>query len=209
MTYKFDAGICLNCDLFKARGAQVKIVDGRGNPSASVWFIGEAPGKQEEAQGEPFVGASGKILQSAIELIGLDEGSYFVTNVVLCRPSDAHGNNRPPTHAEKDVCCLHLKFQLKDFKPMLVVTLGSHALECFLGQSRSDNARITKITGTLIDQYFVNETYKVFVMMHPAATLYNPKLKDRWDRDVFRLKEIISSLVADRLSGGGGSADSS
>jgi DNA polymerase len=105
-----------------------QLVFGDGNPDADIVFIGEAPGKNEDLQGKPFVGAAGKFLNEMLEMIGLARDDVYITNIVKYRPP----NNRDPLPDEKAAFLPFLETQLEAIKPKLVITLGRHSLNCFL-----------------------------------------------------------------------------
>src|SRR3989338_10462782 len=110
-----------------AKGA-TQLVFSYGNPNAELVFIGEAPGKHEDKQGLPFVGAAGKFLNEMLASIGLKRADVYITNIVKYRPPD----NRDPYPDEKAEFLPFLRKQLDVIKPKLVITLGRHSLECFL-----------------------------------------------------------------------------
>lgn len=128
-----DDGVCAEL----AQGA-TQLVFADGNPEADIVFIGEAPGKNEDIQGKPFVGAAGKFLNEMLEMIGLQRSSVYITNIVKYRPPD----NRDPLPEEKKAFWPYLVRQLNVIKPKLVVTLGRHSMEYFL-----PNAKISQIHG--------------------------------------------------------------
>src|SRR5665213_909173 len=105
-----------------------QLVFGDGNPEAEVVFIGEAPGKNEDEQGKPFVGTAGKFLNEMLAMIGLSREDVYITNIVKYRPL----NNRDPLPEEKAEFLPYLQAQLQAIKPRVVVTLGRHSLNCFL-----------------------------------------------------------------------------
>jgi DNA polymerase len=172
-----DIRQCRRCGLCETR---CNVVIGRGNPSAPVWFIGEAPGEQEDIQGLPFVGASGRELDAAIAATGLRD--FYISNVVLCRPIDSRSRNRAPTDEEKKSCEPNRQYLRDTYRPRFVITLGKHAAEAVLGEVFSRYE-----TGVLWDF----GSYVVFVMLHPAAVLYNPGLRDKWNDDVRKLEVAL------------------
>jgi len=140
-------------------------VPGDGNPHATIVFIGEAPGAKEDAEGRPFVGSAGKMLDSLLASIGLSRGDVYVTNVVKFRPPD----NRDPTKTEKEACIPFLRDELAIIRPRVVVPLGRHALAHF-----APNVTIGDVHGHPLPS---TEHYAVFPMYHPAAALHNPGLR--------------------------------
>lgn len=115
-----------------------QLVFGDGNPDADVVFIGEAPGKSEDEQGKPFVGAAGKFLNEMLESIGMKRADVYITNIVKYRPP----NNRDPEPAEKKAFLPYLQAQLEIIQPKVVVTLGRHSMNCFL-----PDLQISKVHG--------------------------------------------------------------
>jgi len=137
-----------------------QLVFGEGNPEADIVFIGEAPGKKEDLQGTPFIGAAGKFLNEMLDTIGLKREDVYITNIVKYRPP----NNRDPLPEEKSVFMPYLESQLEVIKPKLTITLGRHSLNCFL-----PDLKIGQVHGQL-------ESYQGRVLLplfHPAAALYN------------------------------------
>jgi uracil-DNA glycosylase family 4 len=154
---------CLQCPL----GAQgrTKVVFGEGNPDARLMFIGEAPGQEEDAQGRPFVGRSGRLLNTIFEAIGISRPDVFITNIVKCRPP----NNRKPTLQESITCkSLLLINQIKIIRPDVICTLGSAALEGLLERE----VKITKMRGIFIENGF--QSVPILPTYHPAYVLRNP-----------------------------------
>jgi len=116
---------CQKCGLYKTR---THAVPGDGNMNADIMFVGEAPGKAEDIQGKPFVGAAGKFLDELLAEIDLKRSDIFITNIVKCRPP----NNRDPQDNEISVCWPYLEEQVKLIKPKLIITLGRYAMNRFL-----------------------------------------------------------------------------
>ncbi|MCI4368630.1 MAG: uracil-DNA glycosylase [Thermoplasmata archaeon] len=168
---------CRRCPLHKTRK---HVVVYRGSPSPRVLFVGEAPGEEEDLLGRPFVGRSGKILDQAIAQTGLTEGEYGVLNVVKCRPP---GNRFLREAATK--CRPYLERQLSLLNPQVVVPLGAHALYAFL----PTGGKITELAGRSFD----SDGRAVFPMLHPAAMLHSPGLRERWERDVRTLGGFLAS----------------
>lgn len=119
---------CTKCPLHRHRA---KAVPGEGDPNAKVFFIGEAPGRNEDLEGRPFVGAAGKLLNRLLELAGLSRSAVFITNVVKCRPP----GNRDPRPEEIEACAPYLDRQLAAVRPDIVVTLGRHSTAYLLGRA--------------------------------------------------------------------------
>jgi uracil-DNA glycosylase len=148
--------------------AATQLVMGDGNPQADVVFIGEAPGKNEDLQGKPFVGAAGKFLDVMLASVGLAREDIYITNIVKYRPP----NNRDPLPAEKKAFWPYLIRQIQIIQPTIVVTLGRHSMEYFL-----PNQRITQIHGQPKRITFRGQKLVVMPLYHPAAALYNGSLR--------------------------------
>jgi DNA polymerase len=166
---------CTKCELCKTR---TNAVPGKGNPNAKIVFIGEAPGRTEDARGEPFVGAAGKKLGDALAKNGLDRDSVYITNVVKCRPP----NNRVPNDSERQACRAYLDFELDMIKPEIICVLGNTASNSVLGQGE-----ITKNRGKIIQQ----NGKKYFLTFHPAAIIYNQELATIFEQDIATLASLI------------------
>ncbi len=169
-----------------------QLVFGEGNPAAEVVFIGEAPGKQEDIQGRPFVGASGKFLGEMLEMIGLKREDSYITNIVKYRPPD----NRDPTTNEKKAFLPYLQSQLEVIQPKVVVTLGRHSMNCFLpdlqiGQVHGQPKRVK-----LSLKRDSDDTLEVVILplYHPAAALYNPMQRQTLIDDFKGISAIIKKL---------------
>jgi DNA polymerase len=150
-------------------------------PKSGIIFIGEAPGREEDKQGKPFVGAAGKLLDEMLKEIGMTREDVYVSNVVKYRPP----NNREPTEEEKDSCRVWLNAELLFIQPKVIVTLGSHALDRFV-----NGAKVSTCHGTTFSH---PSNIPIFAMYHPAAALYNPGLKSTVKKDFKRLKEFIDN----------------
>lgn len=158
-----------NCTLCPLGGMGRKnVVFGRGNPDANLLFIGEGPGRDEDEQGSPFVGRSGRLLSKTLDALGIDESEVYITNIVKCRPP----NNRAPLPHEASICTkLLLEKQLQIIRPEIVCTLGASALQSFLGEAIS----ISKARGIMHH----HKNLKLFPTFHPAYILRNgTKLKE-------------------------------
>jgi DNA polymerase len=161
------------------------LVFGDGNPDADMVFIGEAPGKNEDQQGLPFVGAAGKFLNEMLSSIKLNREQVYITNIVKYRPP----NNRDPFPAEKKAFMPYLKRQIEIIKPVLIVTLGRHSMECFLpGQ------QISKIHGQ--PKRLKGQVY--LPLFHPAAALYNGGMRQTLIDDFNSIPKILKLIRNDK-----------
>jgi len=169
-----------------------RIVDGVGPADADVLFVGEAPGKQEDAEGEPFVGRSGDVLDEQLRVAGLDRETVRITNCVRCRPPD----NRDPTNEELENCREYLDREIDLIDPAVIVTLGKVPAEHLLGRS----VAVTKEVGAVEDVRIAGAPRRVLICVHPAATLYDRRQEEPF-ADVIR-------KAADLVGGtdGGGQA---
>src|SRR5689334_5377633 len=166
---------CTKCSLSKTR---TNAVAGKGKHTAEIMFIGEAPGRNEDLKGEPFVGTAGKILTEALEYAGLSRDDVFITNVVKCRPP----NNRIPLEEEKKSCQQYLVDELDILKPKIICILGNTAYGSILG-----GGSITKNRGKIIKK----DNHLYFLTIHPAAVIYTPDLKQVLKDDI---KTLVNTL---------------
>ena len=150
-------------------------------PSSGIFFIGEAPGRNEDLQGRPFVGAAGKFLNELLGNIGLTREDVYVSNVVKYRPPE----NRDPSDEEKDSCRVWLNSELLFIKPKVIVTLGRHALGRFI-----PDVNISTSHGEI---FYHTTGLPVFAMYHPAAALYNPGLREDLKKDILKLQAFLES----------------
>ncbi len=165
-------------------------VPGEGDPEADIMFVGEAPGAQEDREGRPFVGASGKFLGEMLELIGLRREDVFITNIVKFRPPD----NRDPSKEEIAACLPYLIEQIKVIRPKLVVFLGRHSMNVFfpdlkISQAHGHAIKQTVKVGelTLANQVFLP-------LYHPAAALYNGGMRATLQEDFQKIPSILKKL---------------
>lgn len=149
---------CRKCELCEGR---TNIVFGEGDPDARVMIIGEAPGKNEDLEGRPFVGAAGKQLDRLLGLAGLDRSEVFIANVLKCRPP----GNRDPKVEEIEMCADYLRDQTRAIDPEFMITLGNFASRFILKSEEG----ITSLRGKV----YKRGKYKVFPVFHPAAALYD------------------------------------
>lgn len=166
--------------------AQAKnLVMGDGNINADIVFIGEAPGKNEDEQGLPFVGAAGKFLNEMLSEAGMQRSDVYITNIVKYRPP----NNRDPEPNEKKAFWPYLLKQLQIIQPKVVITLGRHSTEYFL-----PGMRISAIHGEPKRIQFGNDKLVVIPLFHPAAALYNTSLRQTLIDDFLMVPKIIEKI---------------
>ncbi|MEK7471908.1 MAG: uracil-DNA glycosylase [Patescibacteria group bacterium] len=168
-----------------------QLVFGDGDPEADIVFIGEAPGKQEDEQGLPFVGASGKFLAEMLASIHLKREQVYITNIVKYRPP----SNRDPLPEEKLAFLPYLQHQLEVIKPLLVVTLGRHSGEAFIpgllisqdhGQPKRLKLRLHEEKGEL--------SIVILPLYHPAAALYNGGMRQTLLDDFGLIPAILNKI---------------
>ena len=177
-TIKQNVIKCTKCDFCKTR---TNAVPGKGNFQSDVIFVGEAPGRNEDKNGEPFIGVAGKKLSIALDEAGISRDEVYITNIVKCRPP----NNRVPNTDERDTCKEYLKQEISIIKPKLICILGNTAFNSILGGSE-----ITKFRGKVVRK----DNLLYFLTIHPAATIYNQKLIDVLKNDIVKLFDLIRDL---------------
>jgi DNA polymerase len=175
-----DADICP-----ELRSQATQLVMGDGDPDADIVFIGEAPGKNEDLQGIPFVGAAGKFLNAMLAAADMKREEVYITNIVKYRPP----NNRDPSPEEKQEFWPYLLKQLQIIEPKIVVTLGRHSMEYFL-----PGMYISKVHGEPKRIQFGDHALVVVPLFHPAAALYNGSLRQTLIDDFCRMPDIIAQL---------------
>jgi len=179
---------CTLCHLCETRN---KAVPGEGPANASVMFIGEGPGRQEDLEGRPFVGRAGKFLDECLQSIGLKREHVFITNIVKCRPSEKSGNwvkDRKPTKEEIAACSPYLDRQLELVKPEIVCTLGDTASSQIFKRYNMEEDTIGHIHGRL----YLAGAMKLIPLYHPAAALYDNNLRQIVMIDFQRLRQVLS-----------------
>ena len=173
---------CLHCRACSLAETRTNVVFGVGAPDAEVLFIGEAPGANEDLQGEPFVGRAGKLLDDMLAMIGLDRSRIYITNSVKCRPPQ----NRDPLPAESEACMPWLREQFRLLKPKIVVCLGRVAAQ-----------RMIRADFSVVREHgeFYNKNGILFMATyHPAALLRQPRSKPDAFADFLALREKIQEV---------------
>lgn len=161
-------------------------VFGNGNAKADVVFIGEAPGKKEDATGIPFVGSAGKFLDEMLESIGMERGDIYITNIVKYRPPD----NRDPLPEEKNACKDWLHAELNLINPKLIVFLGRHSMNHFF-----PDEKISTVHGKLLVKKIPGISTTYFLpLYHPAAALYNGGLREELMLDFQKIPLALKKI---------------
>ena len=177
-TIKENVIKCTKCQLCKTR---TNAVPGKGSVESNVIFVGEAPGRNEDKCGEPFVGVAGKQLSLSLQKAGISRDEIYITNVVKCRPP----KNRVPNTDERNSCKEYLEQEIAIIKPKIICVLGNTAFNSILGGSE-----ITKFRGKVARKN--NQLY--FITIHPAATIYNQELVSVLNNDIIKLFAHIKDL---------------
>ena len=173
---------CSRCKLHTLGRKQV--VFGVGNPNADLMFVGEAPGADEDVQGEPFVGRAGQLLTKIIEAIGLTRDDVYIANVIKCRPP----GNRNPEPDEVEQCEPFLFRQIDTIKPKVIVALGKFAAQCLL----KTETPISRLRG----QEFAYREAILIPTFHPAYLLRNPSSKREVWEDMKKVRDILNRSEA-------------
>ena len=173
-------GDCHRCALGDTR---TSLVFGVGDPHARLMFVGEAPGKNEDLKGEPFVGAAGRLLDELLQSIGLARADVYIANILKCRPP----GNRDPLPGETAACTPVLDEQIRIIDPVVISTLGNHATRFILHSDRP----ISAVRGRL----FHEAGRMVVPIFHPAAALYDQSKRVVLFDDFKRLRTVLDSVA--------------
>jgi len=174
---------CTNCGLSRGRH---RIVNGCGPKDAKVLFVGEAPGAKEDDTGTPFVGRSGRFLDSVLAELGVDRDEVFITNIVRCRPP----GNRKPNKSEIDSCQENLLRELKEVRPEVVVALGATAINFLTGNS----GKLDTMIGKEMKVDFAGINLTVVPCYHPSAAMRNRQMKSAFEKAVSKALSISKRM---------------
>lgn len=175
-------GDCRRCALAATR---TNLVFGAGNPDARVMIVGEAPGRNEDLRGEPFVGAAGRLLDELLDHAGLQRSDVYIANVLKCRPP----NNRDPLPAEIDTCTPFLEEQVRVIAPDVLVTLGNFATR-FMLETDEPISRLRGVPRRM-------GRFTVLPVFHPAAAIYDRSKRDVLFGDFSVLKRLLRESAPD------------
>lgn len=178
-----DVADCRNCRL---RDGAVQVVFGEGNPQARLMFVGEGPGAEEDAQGLPFVGAAGQLLNKILTAAEISRSEVYIANVVKCRPPA----NRTPQKDEVSACLPHLQRQIALIRPDIIVCLGSLATQALV----DPDARVSAVRG----RWFEKDGVRLMPTYHPAALLRDPSKKRPVWQDIQQVRDLYRSLSTGR-----------
>jgi DNA polymerase len=189
-----------NC-VCKLKKTATQPVPGVGNPDSMIVFIGEAPGKDEDIQGKPFVGRAGKFLEEMLEAIKMNREDIYITNTVKYRPPD----NRDPLPDEIRDCLPWLIEEINSIKPKLIIPLGRHAMNRFFPE-----AKISEVHGKLLKRKLtfkmsdgstlVFPTEHFFPLYHPAAALYNGSMRETLIEDFKKIPRVLKNIQKKKTS---------
>jgi DNA polymerase len=185
-----EASDCTLCPLAQTR---TRVVFGAGNADADLMFIGEAPGAEEDRRGLPFVGRAGGLLNELLGEIGLDRESVFIANTLMCRPP----GNRDPQPVELDSCRPYLLEKVRLIEPKVIVTLGNFATKLITG----DQTGITKVRGRPQTHRLGERTVRVFPILHPAAALRTPRLRETMSEDFAAMSRLLDEPAPEQGRG--------
>ncbi len=174
---------CKKCRLYKSA---TNGVPGEGNPKARIMLIGEAPGNREDLTGRPFVGSAGKLLDSVLEKAGLKREDVFIGNIVKHRPPD----NRAPKPDEIEACTPYLDRQIRIIKPEIIVPLGTHSSRYILEKAGLEFTTISEVRGKVFDGSALGSKIKIIPSFHPAAVIYNRKLRETIEEDFRKIIKL-------------------
>lgn len=178
-----ETDICKNCK---------NVVIGKGNENAKILFVGEAPGRQEDEQGLPFVGAAGRNLDRLLEKVGLSLEDVYIANILKCRPPE----NRDPLPEEIRAHTPWLLKQIEGMKPSVVCSLGNYATKFFLAGGDVDKMKfqsgITSVHGKVKMVEINGLKIKLIPLFHPAAIIYKRTLIGDWEKDMEIVKGELS-----------------
>jgi DNA polymerase len=190
------ASVCVKCAHLAAR--RHSVVFGTGNPEARLMFVGEAPGEDEDLQGEPFVGRAGQLLTKMIAAMGLNRADVYIANIVKCRPDMPPGapGNRKPTRQEMETCVPFLRAQIDVIKPAALVALGATAVEGLLGS--------TGTIGSLRGKFLEYRGAALMPTYHPAYLLRNQgsntEKRKVWE-DLLKVMERLEMPISEKQRG--------
>ncbi len=184
-TLKKEVQSCVDCPLSKNR---TNTVFSDGSENAPIMFIGEAPGKNEDETGLPFVGRAGQLLRKYLNEIGYKSDDFYIANTIKCRPPE----NRKPTNREKKACEKFLQKQIELVNPKIIVLVGSTALESFM----IEKTTITKSRGKVFEKEFAGKMRKFIPIFHPSYLLrQHSEEQDSprflFKKDLLHIKEYI------------------
>jgi len=177
---------CTKCNLSKTR---TNAVPGDGNSNTDVLFIGEAPGRNEDLKGKPFVGRAGEVLDKLLDSIGLGRKDIYIANILKCRPP----KNRNPLASEINTCTPYLDKQIEIIQPRIIVPMGNFATSYILEKYNLKKEKISNVHG---NKFFVNTItgkIEIIPIFHPAVVTYDKNKMSQMKEDFKKISEEINS----------------
>jgi uracil-DNA glycosylase family 4 len=178
---------CSLCGLYEGR---LNPVPGEGDPDSPVVFVGEAPGREEDEQGRPFVGSAGRLFDRLLGEAGMEREGVYITNILKCRPP----GNRRPKSGEIAACSKHLERQLEIIVPTVISPMGNSATGHLMRRFGLKRRSIGRVHGKLYPVEAPWGRAYVFPLYHPAAVLYNRRLEDELRLDLEALMGILGKV---------------
>jgi DNA polymerase len=185
---------CRKCGLCKDRK---NVVFGSGNPEADLMFVGEAPGRDEDMQGEPFVGRAGQLLTKIIEAIKLDRKEVYIANILKCRPP----GNRSPRGEEIVLCFPHLIKQIEIIRPKIICALGAFAAQTLLNTKESIGSLRGRFHDYSCSERNESKDIKLLATYHPAYLLRNPNDKAKTWEDMKKVRDMLLKIKKEYKNG--------
>ena len=175
---------CKKCSLHKTR---FNTVFGEGFFNARIIFIGEAPGRNEDERGRPFVGRAGKIFDEMLECIGLRRNDVYISNILKCRPP----KNRNPSKIEIKNCSEYIEKQIEIIKPDIIAPMGNYAITYIFNKFKLKLEKISKIHGIIYSVNSFSKKLKIIPIYHPAAAIYRKNIKNILLKDFQNIKKNL------------------
>jgi len=175
---------CKKCNLHKTR---INTVFGEGFFNARIMFIGEAPGKNEDERGRPFVGRAGKKFDEMLECIGLRRNDVYISNILKCRPP----KNRNPLKIEIKNCSEYIEKQIEIIKPDIIAPMGNYAITYIFNKFKLKLEKISKIHGRIYSVNSSSKKLKIIPIYHPAAAIYRKNIKNILLKDFQNIKKNL------------------
>jgi len=181
---------CRKCELWRFK---TNYVPGEGNPNAKIVLVGEAPGREEDLQGRPFVGRAGIYLNGVLERVGIDRSEIYITNVLKCRPP----KNRDPKPEEISACKPYLLKQLDIIRPKVIVCLGRFSADVILREFGMRFGGMGRDRGKVFEFERWGKVVRVVPTYHPAAVLRNRSLESYFENDLRRALKLTRKTLFD------------
>jgi DNA polymerase len=178
---------CNKCDLWKNKK---NYVIGNGSLDSNIFFIGEAPGYNEDLKGIPFIGRAGKILDDLLFSIGLHRNDVYITNILKCRPP----KNRNPSNSEIETCTKYLNYELEIIQPKIISTLGNFSSNFIFNKYGIKYEKISKIHGKIFKKDCIHDKLYIIPQFHPAVGVYNNNKIKILFKDFKTIKDVVNKI---------------